>query len=67
MDDADKSAAPVEAEVECRIMESRNAQPEALATGRCLNCDKRLARGKRWCDRDCLEDWQKREGLILGR
>lgn len=30
------------------------------ATGRCLNCDEPTP--GRFCDTDCRDDWQKREG-----
>lgn len=35
--------------------------PEVEATGACLNCDHILHNGRRWCDVECMEDWQKRE------
>ncbi len=30
------------------------------ATGYCLNCETPLDEGHRWCDSDCLRDWQAR-------
>lgn len=28
------------------------------AEGRCLNCDAELEPGQRFCDADCLHDWE---------
>lgn len=30
-------------------------------TGRCLNCGEPVPAGRRWCDHDCLSDWQARQ------
>lgn len=36
--------------------------PEAPhGQGLCLNCAEPLTNGHRWCDRDCKEDWEKRQ------
>jgi hypothetical protein len=29
------------------------------ATGFCLNCGEPLPGGRRWCDADCRDDWQR--------
>jgi hypothetical protein len=29
------------------------------ATGFCLNCGEPLSDGRRWCDVDCRDDWQR--------
>jgi hypothetical protein len=29
------------------------------ATGFCLNCGEPLSDGRRWCDADCRDDWQR--------
>ena len=47
-------------EIEVAILESlskRRADPEAKATGRCLNCDAPVAPGLRWCDAECRDEW----------
>lgn len=31
------------------------------STGFCLNCNARLAGGRRWCDPECREDWELRD------
>lgn len=34
-------------------------------TGLCLNCDADLGdAGRRWCDTDCRDDWEKRNGKV---
>lgn len=41
----------------------RTAGP--TATGLCLNCDADLSdSGRRWCDTDCRDDWEKRHGKV---
>lgn len=32
---------------------------EVEATGRCLNCDEPLQDGKRWCNKSCLDDFER--------
>lgn len=29
------------------------------STGRCLYCDEELQDGRRWCDADCRDIWEK--------
>lgn len=37
-------------------------KPEGpAATGFCLNCEEPLEDGRRWCDKDCSTDWQRRQ------
>jgi predicted nucleic acid-binding Zn ribbon protein len=31
------------------------------ATGHYLNCGEPLSEGRRWCDTDCRDDWQRME------
>lgn len=31
------------------------------ARGTCLNCEETVAAGRRWCDQDCRDDWQRIE------
>ena len=35
---------------------------EAVATGECLCCGEELPEGRRWCDADCRDLWQKLKG-----
>lgn len=34
-----------------------------VAKGSCLFCDASLPAGKRWCDQECRDLWQKEEDL----
>jgi hypothetical protein len=31
------------------------------AVGVCYSCAERVSEGRRFCDKDCLADWEKRE------
>lgn len=31
------------------------------ATGFCLNCDEAVAEGRRFCDFDCMTQWERRQ------
>lgn len=41
------------------LAQRRTRAPEA--NGLCLNCDEPVAMGLRWCDKDCLGDWERRQ------
>lgn len=62
-DEADMAQLHIEREVEIALKARKNETVEA--TGLCLNCDTPLAAGHRWCDQDCLIDWEKRRTLNL--
>ena len=32
----------------------------AQATGRCLWCGEPVADGRRWCDAECRDEWERR-------
>lgn len=32
-----------------------------MGTGRCHSCGDRVEDGRRWCDADCRDDWEKGE------
>lgn len=59
MDDADRY------EQDRAFLEKFRPVPteEAKATGYCLNCGEPLEKGKRWCDKDCRDDWEKEKKL----
>lgn len=44
---------------EALVSRARKALPEAQATGECLYCTELLAEGKRWCDTDCRDGWER--------
>lgn len=40
---------------------TKQRKPEGpVATGWCLNCDEKLGQGRRFCDADCRDDYEKR-------
>lgn len=34
-------------------------KPKIEATGYCLFCEEPLEDGRRWCDAECRDDWQR--------
>lgn len=37
----------------------RNRPMEANSTGYCLYCEEVVPQGKRWCDGDCRDGWER--------
>lgn len=35
--------------------------PIILETGRCLHCDTPVPLGRRWCDAECRDEWQREQ------
>lgn len=60
MDDADRAQELIEAEDERRLKRAHLAGYDALACGRCLNCDAEVGPMLRWCGTGCRDDWQRR-------
>lgn len=59
-DDADRSSAIEEFFLR---QAQRFRKPEGpVATGWCLNCEKETPEGRRWCDTDCRDDWERLGG-----
>lgn len=58
MDILDQAAAFEEMDRE-RALKMRDRGPTIAATGECLNCEAPVADGRRWCDADCRDDWQR--------
>jgi len=58
-DAADRSDALIEAGVADAIASARRAGCDARATGRCLWCGEKTGKGRRWCDADCRDDWER--------
>lgn len=60
IDDAQQTADQYLADA-LRAQRERRSQSAPVAIGQCLNCDEPFDDlVTRWCDTDCLEDWQKR-------
>lgn len=59
-DEADRADEQQEELLRRRIayLSSQTSGPDS--TGACLNCGSKLPIGRRWCDHDCLADWEKR-------
>lgn len=62
-DESDRATALEEAAIEASLSQIRiNANKlEFEATGFCLNCDEKLEEGHRFCNKDCMEDFTKRQ------
>jgi hypothetical protein len=58
-DIADQSDAQNEAYLKAVL--SRRLPPAPAANGACLNCLEPVAKGLRWCDKDCLADYERRQ------
>jgi hypothetical protein len=61
MDDADRADEQQEEIMRRKLAYLSSQTNEAEATGRCLNCDAKVPKGHRWCDHDCMKDWEKRK------
>ena len=64
MDVADiaQSAAERLEEAARRFGPGGHLAPGPLATGYCLWCEEPLEGGRRWCDSDCRDDWERARG-----
>jgi uncharacterized OB-fold protein len=49
-----------------RIEQVRQAAKQQQPGGRCLNCGEQLNPDQRFCDQDCRDDHQQREGMKTG-
>ena len=57
----DRASEREQLERDLAISSARKSAPSVQATGHCLWCNAELARGKRWCDAECCEDWELNE------
>ena len=55
-DDADKTQDRLELEEALRRKEMQNIK-YVEGTGFCLNCGEKLNDNRRWCNKDCADDW----------
>lgn len=60
-DDIDLTQNNLEMEEELRKRYASKPVMEAPSIGKCLNCGTKLDGDKRWCDKDCQDDWTKRQ------
>ncbi|HWO99754.1 MAG TPA: hypothetical protein VNL74_03920 [Methylococcus sp.] len=59
MDLADRAQQVEEWDREIRVANLRANPPEAEPVGVCLYCGATLPEGRRWCDADCRDDWER--------
>jgi len=66
-DDADRAQVEIESELE-HARQAAQARFRVLPIGHCHNCDEPLGRaGQLFCDRDCAQDFEKRQSALLLR
>jgi len=56
-DDADKTQDRLELENAIRKQHMENIR-YVKGTGHCLNCGETLNDTRRWCNKDCADDWE---------
>lgn len=59
MDDLDRASEREQQARDSAISSAMNKPPEAIAIGRCLDCDEPLSNDLRWCDANCRDNWQR--------
>jgi hypothetical protein len=60
MDIADSAEQHEEKSRQIALQQRRKSGPEF--TGHCANCGDDVGPMMRWCDADCRDDWERREG-----
>lgn len=60
-DSADRSDQDAEIYFAAQIERVKNQEPEATATGYCLECFEITPDGHRWCGPECRDMWQARQ------
>lgn len=58
MDDADLANRHTETLTQANCYQSRKPEPKGEANGRCWQCTKPVAKGWRWCNAICRDNWQ---------
>lgn len=60
--EADQASESVELFLQVSLAAARTVQIDSpKPKGCCLNCSEPLELPRRWCDKDCMEDWEKVE------
>lgn len=57
-DDADDAQTHIDQEL-TYLIDNRDTQPAAKATGFCLYCEEPQPAGRRWCDAQCCKAWEQ--------
>lgn len=55
----DRANDEVERQLENKIKSIRNTSTPVKYTGYCLTCGEELPAPRRWCDKDCCDDFNK--------
>ena len=55
--------AQMEIEMQDAVRKSEADKKEAEETGYCLYCGEPVEKGRRWCDADCRDGWEKEQKL----
>lgn len=65
MDTIDRAQLDIEQLEEARNKRLRDAktEKEAEETGYCLFCGEPVPPGRRWCDADCRDEWEREQKL----
>ena len=63
MDDTDLSGRFDDIRLQTSLHQSRKDEPVEVATGECLFCGEAVAPPRRWCNFDCMTDWERDNGF----
>ncbi len=64
MDDADRVTERAAFQEKVNLYKSKRDEPSAEAVGHCLFCEEAINEpGRRWCDADCRDSWERGEHL----
>ena len=61
MDEVDNASGAIEAHMAEALSRARQGAVLAPPRGACFFCEREVSRGKRFCDQDCRDDWQREE------
>lgn len=62
-DDADLANDLIELQLQAKLKEATEKPVPENDTEYCLNCGEKLTIKKRWCDSDCMIDYQRRNNF----
>ncbi len=57
MDAIDRATTEQERELN-RALAHRKPEPPKQGTGKCWYCKTEVEKGRRWCDKNCMTDWE---------
>lgn len=60
MDEADRADEERESSLQLALSKAlRAADKVPRSSGKCLWCEEPVAQGRRWCNSECREDWER--------